>query len=97
MADKNNMANKRPASLLTSFSKLLEVIYKRILTQINNHNILANEQFGSRSKSSTVQAFYNLIFEILQAFNEKRPVGGIFFNLEKAFDYVNHNIFLSKL
>jgi len=72
------MANNRPDSLLTSFSKLLEVIYKRILTHINNHNILANEQFGFRSKSTTVQAFRNLIFKILQAFNNKRIDGGNF-------------------
>lgn len=65
MGDKKNIANKRPASLLTLFSKVLEkVIYKRIMTHINNHNILANGQFGFRSKSSTEKAFYNLICEI---------------------------------
>jgi len=39
--DKNNMANYRPIWLLTSSSEVVEkVIYKRVLTHINNHNIL---------------------------------------------------------
>jgi hypothetical protein len=42
-------------------------------------------------------ATYNLINEILEALNNKRKVVGIFFDLEKAFDCVNHNILLSKL
>jgi len=88
MGDKNNMA-KRPASLLTSFSKLLEVLYKRILTDINNHKILANELFGFRSKSSTVQVFYNLIFKTLQAFNNKRIVGDIFLTQKKLMSVLN--------
>jgi hypothetical protein len=46
---------------------------------------------------STEKATYNLINEILEALSNKRKDGGIFFNLEKAFDCVNHNILLSKL
>jgi hypothetical protein len=46
---------------------------------------------------STEKATYNVINEILEALNNKRKVGGIFFELEKAFDCVNHNILLSKL
>jgi hypothetical protein len=38
-----------------------------------------------------------LINEILNAMNERKMVGGIFCDLQKAFDCVNHNILLSKL
>jgi hypothetical protein len=39
---------------------------------INNHNILINEQFGFRSKSSTEKSSCTLIHETEKAFNNKR-------------------------
>jgi len=40
---------------------------------------------------------YNLINNILEAFENESTVGGIFCDLTKAFDCVNHTILLSKL
>jgi hypothetical protein len=40
---------------------------------------------------------YNLINNILQALNNQMWVRGIFCDLTNVFDYVNHNILLSKL
>jgi hypothetical protein len=96
--DKTNVSNYRPISVLSSFSKIIEkVVYKQLLDHLIEHDILANEQFGFRPDSSTDKAIYKLTHEILNSLNNKLEVGGIFFDLEKAFDSLNHNILLSKM
>jgi len=83
---------------MTSFTKVHEkIMCQRLLKHINNNNILVNEQFGCRSDYSMEIASYNLENEILKALNNKSKVGGISFDLEKAFDFVNQKISLSKL
>ena len=46
---------------------------------------------------STDNALHVLLSEILTAMNNKQMVGGIFCNLHKAFDCLNHDILLEKL
>jgi hypothetical protein len=91
--DKENVANYRPISLLTSFSEVFErIMYDRLLKHIETNNILAVEQFGFRTSSSTEKASYKLIDDILNALNNRLMVGGIFCDIQKAFDCVNHDI-----
>ena len=96
--NKENVANYRSISLLTSFSKLLERLeYDRLLKHITTNNILRAEKFGFRISSSTEKASYKLIDDILNALNNKLMVRGIFCDLQKSFDCINHNILLAKL
>ena len=71
------ISNYRPISLLTSFPKIFEkIIFNRLCNHVNNNNILAHEQHGFRNNSSTETASYNLINNILEAFENKSNVGG---------------------
>jgi len=73
-------------------------MYIQLCEYSSKNNILAEEQFDFRTKSTNNTLYsYKLTHEILKALNNKLMVGGIFCDLEKVFDCVNHKILLSKL
>ena len=79
------------------FSKIFEkVVYKRLFDHLNNNVILNKHQYGFRSEVSTENASYILLNEILTALNNKQ-MGGIFCDLHKAFDCINHAVLLEKM
>ena len=73
------------------------VTQTRLLKHLIDYNILSNEQNGSRPSLNNDNATYQLTNEILYALKNKLQIGGIFCDLEKAFDCVNHKSLLSKL
>jgi hypothetical protein len=67
-----------------------------ILIDIIN-NILVPEQSGFRQGISIEKAVFTLTDNILNAINQRKQIGGLFCDLTKAFDCVNHKILISKL
>jgi hypothetical protein len=91
--DTTNITNHRPISLLTSFYKIFEkVIDKRLYTYFVKNKVFAPEQYGFRNKLSTELACYKLLDAVLTSLNNRSIVGGIFCDIRKAFDSVNHII-----
>ena len=96
--DTASLSNYRPVSVLPLFSKILErLLYNRILDFITKHKVLYNYQFGFRTNHSTNMALTILLDKIVSAIDKGEYVIGIFIDLQKAFDTVNHEILLNKL
>jgi hypothetical protein len=92
------MSNYRPISLLSIFNKILEnLMYSRLMNFIKKHNILFENQFGFHSNHSTTQAILQITDKIQESTENKLYSCGIFLDLSKAFDTVNHYILLQKL
>ena len=72
-------------------------MYNRILSYLEKLSILYNNQFGFRSKHSTTQALLLLADKIRNSIDKGTYSCGIFLNLCKAFDTVDHTILLAKL
>uniref|UniRef100_A0A3P9L4Z8 Reverse transcriptase domain-containing protein n=1 Tax=Oryzias latipes TaxID=8090 RepID=A0A3P9L4Z8_ORYLA len=96
--DKHQFTNYRPVSLLPQFSKILEKIFNdKLALFIEKHNIINENQYGFRENRSTSLAIIDAVEEITNALDKKKYAAGIFIDLKKAFDTLNHDILLDKL
>ena len=96
--DKTQLNNYRPISILPYISKILEkVIYRRLMTHLETNEILSPNQFGFRTGHSTYMPLLILQNIVLDGFERNMISCGIFLDLKKAFDTVDHKILCDKL
>ena len=95
---KELLTKYRAISVLSCFSKILErIMYNRVYNYLNYNNLHFRKQFGFRKGHSTDRALITLIDSIYDSFNQNKYTLGVFIDLSKAFDTVNHNILIDKL
>ena len=72
-------------------------MHKRLYEFLDEHDILFINQFGFRKKSSTIHALLDITQRIRESLDNGKYGCGVFIDLKKAFDTVNHDILLTKL
>lgn len=95
---KLDVGNYRPISLLSNINKIFEkLLHCRLVKFFENNNLLCENQFGFRKGHSTNHAIIALTEIIRKSLDKNNFAAGVFIDLQKAFDTVDHSILLHKL
>ena len=96
--DHHIASNYRPISLLSNINKILEkIMFRRTYAFLEKYKCIYELQFGFRSKYSTDHALIKITESVRAALDYGKTACGIFIDLQKAFDTVNHTILADKL
>jgi hypothetical protein len=96
--DAKSMNNYRPIALLSVFAKIIEKLVKiRLQNFLNSINFYSSNQFGFRPGLGTEDAMKQVLSQFFNGINNSKKVAGLFLDIKKAYDCVNHETLLKKL
>ena len=76
---------------------LERIMYTQLYNYLQENKILYSKQFGFQTGHSTDHAIIQLVEQIYENFEENKYTLGVFIDLAKAFDTVDHKILLRKM
>ena len=96
--EETSIENYRPISLLSSISKVFEIlVFNQLYQYLDVNNLLFDSQYGFRKQYSTELAALELIDRVHKSLDDGQIPVSIFLDLSNAFDTLDHTILLSKL
>ena len=96
-ADPLECINYQPISLTSNIVKILEkLVHECFYHFLDQNEILYNNQYGFRNNRSAIHTLTDITENIRNALDNKNYACGVFIDLEKEFDTVNHTILLDK-
>ena len=96
--DQQDFNNYGPISLLSNISKIIQkLVHRQLYGFLEFNNYLYTYQFGFRNLHSTNHALFTITEKIRKAIDNGEITYGVFLDLQKAFDTVDHEILLLKL
>ena len=71
-------------------------MYNRLYKYLTTEKLLYSKQFGFQTGLSTEHAIVKLVDQIYESFEKDHYTLGVFIDLSKAFDTVDHTVLIKK-
>ena len=92
--DDTNVNNSRAISFLSNFNRAFEeIMYKRLTSIIEKRDLMYSSQYGFRKRHSIQHAIHDIVYDIQSNMNQRLLSCGVFIDLKKAFDTIDHEIY----
>ena len=96
--DETDPNNYRRTSLLSCFNRIFQKLaFKRLKSFIDERKVISSSQYGFRQGHSTEHPILDIVNAIQSNMDAGKFSCGVFVDLKKAFDTVDHGILLQKL